>query len=325
MQSIAGDTWDVAWKSQSCRPSLEARYKHLATDSHAHILAIMNQTLVDQVKAIAARATAASADLQTVPKQIPLWPQNVRGMPNALARSAIFNVNKSNAPRRRLDKEVIASVEGVKIIFTGEELRQDDADVFLEVLHLARDTLLNEKVEFTGYGMLKSLGWGTSTKCYTRLVTTLERLQNGSLTVKFGGNKKGFIGSMVRKFLWNDGTETGTDGKTRWVAYVEPEIVALFSDDDYTRLAREQRQRLRYELSKWLHTYYHTHAVPFAHSVKFIHRQCGSQTKELFHFRANLKKALAELQSEGFLTSWLIDDNDLVHVVRSNTRTAIAA
>ncbi|WP_267872825.1 plasmid replication initiator TrfA [Burkholderia cenocepacia] len=106
---------------------------------------------------------------------------------------------------------------------------------------------------------------------------------------------------------------------------MEPEIVALFSDDDYTRLAREQRQRLRYELSKWLHTYYHTHAVPFAHSVRFLHRQCGSQTKELFHFRANLKKALDELVKEGFLVSWTIDKSDLVHVVRASSRGAIAA
>ncbi|MUI29080.1 plasmid replication initiator TrfA, partial [Enterobacter cloacae] len=73
-----------------------------------------------------------------------------------------FNVNKSNAPRSRMEKALIASVDGVEISFSGEELRQDDADVFLEVLHLARDTQLNEKVEFTGYSVLKSLGWGTS-------------------------------------------------------------------------------------------------------------------------------------------------------------------
>lgn len=285
----------------------------------------MANSIVEQVKAIAARAGAASTETQSMPTQIPLWPANVRGMPNALARSALFNVNKSNAPRSRMEKRHIASVDGVEITFSGEELRQDDADVFLEVLHLARDTQLNEKVEFTGYSLLKSLGWGTSVKCYDRLVTTLERLQAGQVKVRFSGNKKGFVGSLIRKFLWKEGTETGTDGKTRWVAFVEPEIVALFSDDDYTRLAREQRQRLRYELSKWLHTYYHTHAVPYAHSVRFLHRQCGSQTKELFHFRANLKKALDELVKEGFLVTWSIDKNDLVHVTRVGSRGAIAA
>jgi hypothetical protein len=141
----------------------------------------MANSIVDQVKAIAARASSAGVETQSHPTQIPLWPANVRGMPNALARSALFNVNKSNAPRSRMEKALIASVDGVEISFSGEELRQDDADVFLEVLHLARDTQLNEKVEFTGYSVLKSLGWGTSVKCYDRLVTTLERLQAGQV------------------------------------------------------------------------------------------------------------------------------------------------
>jgi TrfA protein len=110
----------------------------------------MSKSAIDIVKATASRISATSTEMAALPTQIPLWPANVRGMPNALARSALFNVNKSNAPRSRMDRDVIASVDGVDITFTGEELRQDDADVFLEVLHLARDIQLNEKVEFTG-------------------------------------------------------------------------------------------------------------------------------------------------------------------------------
>ncbi|WP_244135164.1 plasmid replication initiator TrfA, partial [Burkholderia sp. BCC0322] len=312
-----------------CIPDVHATHRRRSAISAYHgknactYTADMANSIVDQVKAIAARVSSTGAMTQSHPAQIPLWPENVRGMPNALARSALFNVNKSNAPRTRMEKRLIASVDSVEITFSGEELRQDDADVFLEVLHLARDSQLDDKVEFTGYSVLKSLGWGTSSKCYGRLVTTLERLQAGQVKVRFTGNKKGFVGSLIRKFLWKEGTEMGTDGKTRWVVFIEPEIVALFSDDDYTRLAREQRQRLRYELSKWLHTYYHTHAVPYAHSVRFLHRQCGSQAKALFHFRANLKKALDELVKEGFLKSWAIDRADLLHVVRTSSRGLI--
>ncbi|WP_087660447.1 plasmid replication initiator TrfA [Caballeronia terrestris] len=263
------------------------------------------------------RASVSAAATLT---QIPLWPPNVRGMPNSLARSALFNVNKASAPREHYRGKEIASVDGTTITLKGEELRQDDADVFLEILHLARDTQLSERVEFTGYAMLKLLGWDTSSKGYARLVTTIERLQQSTVNVKFDGNKKGFQGQLVRKFLWRDGAETGTDGKTRWTAYIEPEIASLFSHDDYTRLAREQRQRLKSELSKWLHSYYHTHAVPFSHKVAFIHQQCGSQTKALSHFRVNLKKALEELVRLGFLVSWRIDATDLVHVVRVGAR-----
>ncbi|WP_175108567.1 plasmid replication initiator TrfA [Pararobbsia alpina] len=93
----------------------------------------------------------------------------------------------------------IASVGGTTITLEGEELRQDDADVFVEILHLARDTQLSERVEFTGYAMLKLLGWDTSGKGYERLVTTIKRLQKSTIGVTFEGSKKGFQGQLVRK------------------------------------------------------------------------------------------------------------------------------
>ncbi|RKP44702.1 plasmid replication initiator TrfA [Pararobbsia silviterrae] len=275
--------------------------------------------LVEKTRQLGAAALARSAKAAVAkpdePTQIPLWPSNVRGMPNSLARSALFNVNRAAAPRDRyFPGKQIASSGTTTITHKGEELRQDDADVFLEILHLARDTILSERVEFTGYAMLKTLGWDTSSKGYERLVKILERLQESSLKVAFEGNRKGFQGSLIRKFIWKDGTETDSDGQTRWICYIEPEIARLFASDDYSRVAREQRLRLRSELSKWLHSYYNTHAAPFAVSVKFIHQQCGSQAKALSHFRVTLKKALTELQSVGFLASWKIDDDDKVHV-----------
>lgn len=271
-------------------------------------------------------STAAKQGVPRVaPSQIPLWPSNVRGMPNSLARSALFNVNRAAAPREFYTKDrEIVSVDGTSITLKGEELRQDDADVFLEILHLARDTQLSERVEFTGYALLKLLGWDTSSKGYTRLVTTLERLQGSTVTVSFEGKKKGFRGQLIRKFLWKDGAETETTGNTRWTAYIEPEIARLFSQDDYTRLSREQRLRLRSELSKWLHSFYHTHAVPYAVSVRYIHQQCGSQAKMLSHFRVTLKRSLEELKKVGFLLEWHIDDTDKVHVTRSGNRQIAA-
>ncbi len=147
-------------------------------------------------------------------------------------------------------------------------------------------------------------------------VTTLKRLQKSTIGVTFEGGKKGFQGQLVRKFLWKDAGEAGPDGRTRWTAYIEPEIARLFSHDDYTRVARSQRLSLKSELAKWLHSYYHTHEKPYPHKVAFIHTQCGSKAKALSHFRVTLKKALAELVKQGFLASWKIDENDLVHVVR---------
>lgn len=280
--------------------------------------------LVDRVKKMESRALANKPRL---PDQLPLWDRNQRGMPNAFARSALFNVNSPNAPRETYKNRAVASLGGVEILYSGEELRQDDADVFLEICHLAREMALGDRVEFSGYAMLKALGWGKGGNCYARLIAAIERLKHTTAKVKFEDGRKGFGGSLVRKFAWSSDevdSSAGETGKTRWLVYMEPEIIALFGEDDYTRLAREQRQQLRNELSKWLHSYYHTHAVPFHHKVAFIHEKCGSTTKKLFHFRATLKRALDELVSVGFLVSWEITKEDLVKVVRASQKPRLA-
>jgi hypothetical protein len=281
------------------------------------------------VQALAERAMAAGArpEPESAPSalgQIPFWPANVRGMPNVLLRCAIFNANNPNAARVQMKKEKLASLENFEITFTGEDLRQDESNLLEELLHLARDTVLSERIEVSGYALLKRLGAGTSKKDYAKLVTMLERLQAGQITLKFHDGRDGFIGSLVRKIKWRGATETGTTGKTKWIIYLEPEVIRLFSGDDYTRLGVELRQKLKLELSKWLYNYYHTHAEPFPYSVATIHRLCGSQAKQLFHFRANLRKALEELKSIGFLKDWRIDEKDLVHVTRVSTKPIAA-
>jgi hypothetical protein len=276
------------------------------------------QDISERVKASAPSRPEAST--ASTPTQIPFWPANVRGMPNVLLRCAIFNANNPNAPRMQMKKEKLASLEGFEIIYTGEDLRQDESTLLEELLHLVRDTVLSERIEISGYALLKRLGFGTGKKDYERLITMLDRMQIGQVMIKFENGRKGFVGSLVRKFLWREGLEGGTTGKTKWIIYLEPEIIQLFSGDDYTRIGVEQRQKLKLELSKWLYNYYHTHAAPYPHAVATIHRLCGSQAKQMFHFRANLKKALAELVAIGFLADWRIDDKDNVHVTRASTR-----
>ena len=77
--------------------------------------------------------------------QLPLWPNDLRGIPNAFARSALFNVaNARKGERSNVKRLEIAALRGISITYTGEELRQDDEDVFLQLLHIARDTELGQ-------------------------------------------------------------------------------------------------------------------------------------------------------------------------------------
>jgi hypothetical protein len=79
--------------------------------------------------------------------QLPLWPEPVRGGPNALLRSAFF-AGIHSKKRKELGVRVkpdepkravtIAAQQGITIQYAGDQLNQYDADVFFEALHRAR-------------------------------------------------------------------------------------------------------------------------------------------------------------------------------------------
>ena len=67
--------------------------------------------------------------------QVPLWTERVRGLPNAFARSALFCIG-ARSVRRMMNNVVISSVHHTEVRYTGEELRQDDQDLFLQLVSL---------------------------------------------------------------------------------------------------------------------------------------------------------------------------------------------
>lgn len=272
----------------------------------------------ERINAIKRRHSRNKGPAQTsieVQPRLPFWPEPVRGLPNPLARSDLFTVGNRAQPRANFKNKMVASTKGVSIVYRGEELRQDDEDVFLQILHVARDFPLGESVELTGFGVLKALGWGRSQPMYERLKECLMRLKASALTVSTDNDDKGFSGSLIRKFAWQG--DDGTPMKT-WKIWLEPELIRLFSPDTYTQIYWEQRLSLSSPLAKWLHGYYYTHKEPYALKTETLRTLCGSKIKALSDFRKKLKLALESLKECGFLVSWNIDGSDLVHVVRGD-------
>lgn len=249
--------------------------------------------------------------------QLKFWNDRVRGLPNTMARSALFTA--SNKPRKQLKNAEIVSSSDFKLFYNGEELRQIDEDVFLQVVHLARMRPLGDVVEISGYQLLKALGWTYDSRAYKRLRDSIERLTNGNVKINFqAGNKAGYIGSMIRKVLWSGETA----GTTKWRIFLEPEIISLFDSDGYSLILWEQRLGLR-DLAKWLLSFYYTHAEPYPYKVETLWGMCGSGSKSINHFRADLKVSLEDLKAAEFLASWEIDGNDLVKVTRANRQASL--
>lgn len=249
--------------------------------------------------------------------QLPLWAEDVRGLPNALARSALFTVtgaDRETGKRTMFKKRLVASIRGTKIEYTGELLNQNDEDVMLQAIHLSRLMPLGECVEFTAHAFIRQLGWTINSRSYVRLRDCLDRLKATGVIISVDGETKGFNGSLIRKFMWT--TEDGMTKLTRWRVWLEPEIIALFGPVSYSKIEWDQRLRLS-PLAKWMHAFFATHREPFGYKLVTLKELCGSETKQLFHFRKRIKKALAELQEVGFLKSWLVcPKTDIVNVTR---------
>lgn len=253
-----------------------------------------------------------------LPMQMPIWPENRRGMPNTFLRSALFSVRRHNVDREQYNDVKIATQNDFELFFTGIELGQDDEDLYMEIIHRTRGSRLGDTVALTGYELLKALGWGYSSKDYLRLQNSIHRLKVATIKIKQQENK-GYSGSLIRKYTFD---EADFDGKIRYKIWLEPELVSQFQEDTYTHLRHEQRQRLgRSSLAKWLHSYYSTHSQPYGLKTATLHSLCASDTKVLSRFRFQCKEAHEKLVGVGFLKSWNYDNHSDIFLVERNRET----
>lgn len=256
------------------------------------------------------------------PLQLPLWHEEKRGVPNEVVRSALFNVRNRCVARREFKDEVIAVLSGdICITYSGTELRQDDMDVWMQLLHEARRQPLGQCVEIKPYEFLKDLRWSPTGYYYKKLREHLKRMKFTMLVVNSARLGREIGVSMIRKYECE-----GRDGEKleRWRIWIEPEVKALFGDVYYTRIDWQQRVKIKGNLAKHLHGVYSSHAQPYPYKVATILEGCGSDMRELRNFRVSLREALEELQRVGFIEHFQIDDNDLVHVRRTQSSTAAA-
>ena len=89
--------------------------------------------------------------------QFPLFPQEARPVANDAARSALFSCVQGK-DRQTVKDELIATVDGVEIRFTGERFNQDDHDVLMQLVHMAAHKPLGESVTIPAHSLLKILG-----------------------------------------------------------------------------------------------------------------------------------------------------------------------
>ena len=237
-------------------------------------------------------------------------------MPNICLRSALFGVIQRGRGKA-VKGELIASVGGLHIRYTGWRLDQGDFDVLAHAFHLLSRLLEQSRpgyVPFTAKGFLKGIGrqWGKSGRDW--LLDSLRRMNASAVEIRLevrGGlmpESYTYAGSLIEEFYYDEGEGT-------YLLKMNRKLCSLF-DSGWTMLQWKQRILLQTDLAKWLHGFYASHATPYPMKVATLKYLCGSECGRLSDYRGKLRAALDELVKCGVLDSWKIDRQDKVHVLK---------
>jgi len=244
-----------------------------------------------------------------VESRLPSCPDDKRMLPNEVVRSALFTARNRRTPRAHLRNSQIAVIGTGTITYTGEELRQDDELVWMQLIHLAKKVPLSDAVEFTPYEFLKSISKTTGKENYSWLRNCLSRMQATAVAIYSERLGEGISASLIRKFSWVD--ESGKSLK-KWCVWLEPEMRSLF--DEVSWLNWEQRRDLPDGIASKLMGYWASHKNPLPVKLSTLQSLCGS-TSSPREFKRSLIGALDELHRVKFLESFSIV-NGLVSVRR---------
>lgn len=209
-----------------------------------------------------------------------------------------------------MKRELLATVEGVEIRFTGWQLDQSDMDVWETVVHLSRSLAVGERVEFAANAILSALGRGNGKSQHEWLKETVARLYSGGVEITVGRHT--YFGTLLK------GARDEVTG--RYVVELESKLLTMYQAG-WTQVEWSQRCTLRRKpLALWLHGWYCTHAKPYPIKVETLRKLSGSRNSQLASFRRQVVKALEDIQSVGAIKAWELRDN-LVCVTRTPTPT----
>ena len=262
-----------------------------------------------RLRAMATGKPVVKAVVAVAPMAVKLvqkdWADADRGMPNYLIRSPLFGVGD----RKSFSKiTVIGKYGDVQISYSGEGLLQDDADVWLLLVHISmqQDDVKNI-VEFSANSFLKRLG---RVSCggldHERLKLDFNRLLGSVIEIGDLNAKRFYAGTLIQEIMRDEIT-------MHYTIKLNEKLVDLFASG-YTLINNDQRILLgKNGLAKWLHAFYCSHAKPYEYKVQTLHHMCGSDAP-VRNFKVKLKAALTRLVNIKGIKSWSMF-GDLVAVV----------
>ena len=249
--------------------------------------------------------------------QFPLFPEATRPVSNDMARSALFSCIQGK-DRRFIKDALMATVDGVEIRFTGEQLNQDDHDLLMQLIFMAREKPVGAWVTMPAHTILKALCRQVGGKQHRDLRADIFRLAAGTVSIRIARDRIEVTGHhLLAKAVQHEDSRY-------WVYRLDPDLAFLYGGESYTLIDWDKRLNLKgKDLARWLQLYLATHARPFPVKVATLRELSGSRTKALRSFRGQLRLALDALISNHDIEQWWIaQQTDLVTVDRGEAVTA---
>ncbi|QIQ22540.1 plasmid replication initiator TrfA [Zophobihabitans entericus] len=249
--------------------------------------------------------------------QVAPWNDEMRGIPNDYARSALFTVRNKRVKRTAiLNQPIYSANKNVTITYTGVELRaEDDELVWQQVLEFAKRTVFGEWVEFTFYELCKEIGWPINGNYYAKAEDCLSRLQASA--VRFTSNRPGLYKTDLESISFLDRFRVqnrGDKSKSRCQVKISKDMVNLFIGNHYSRISWLEYRELS-PIARRMYDYFSTHKEPFPLALDSFKSICASDVKTLKKWREMTKKACKELE-ESKLVKAIWVDNDYIKCVR---------
>ena len=235
------------------------------------------------------------------------WGDDMRAMPNDLARAALFTTRNKKTPREVRQQHVIFHVnKDVLITYTGIELRADDDElVWQQVLEYAKRSPVGTPVSFTFYELCTDLGWPINGRYYAKAEECLTRLQ--ATAMQFSSGRIGRLESvsLIHRFRVLDrGKKT-----SRCQVEIDEEMVVLFAGDHYSKFVWEKYRELS-PTARRMFDYFVSHKEPFPLKLETFRLMCGSDSARLKKWREQTGQACEELSQSGLIKlSWVQGDS----------------
>lgn len=213
------------------------------------------------------------------------WP-TAFGVPNTMLRSALFGIQRERSGLSMIDDMILMCPRDAVVKYSGPRLNQDDSLVWQMIIRAVRQSKvpMGGIIQLAYQDIIKTLGLSDGGSNFNWLKSCLERLHKAHVVIDTPTE-------LIRSHLL---VGYATDKKTKKIKVgISALLYPLFAED-LTDIDVLRKAKLKSQLSRWLHDFYSSHAIPIPYTIEKIKElsRCETQTSK---FRQMVNKSIEEL------------------------------